>query len=289
MTETDTQGVDTQKIAMDWDKMTAQGEEEDRDRLIDTGNPGVIDLGRLSARDSHGHFRPKIDQAAYMKRVTGQAESIPAAMENLVGDSAEKKYAGMSDAEISKQVFAQAKKNKDMRVHKPTQRVREDFKSRFDKNYEWLPHYSLYAQNLSRARRGKTWVVKALILIRDDGRCRICGERVRGNTWKMLKEDKRGGVEENNCFLACKECGMCHEYRQTVGHDRLGLFKAMKLFVLKRRNKGVKGCKPLNEEGGTTLAMLRRELETRSFGSIDCNLVKQNVGLEMKEKNKVRY
>ncbi|MCP4565945.1 MAG: hypothetical protein GY841_00020 [FCB group bacterium] len=182
-------------------------------------------------------------------------------------------YLEMSDKEIVKRVL-KSTQEKD--------KIKNDFKTLFESNYKWVPKESLLSYNISEDRRYRIWVVKSLVMIRDDGRCRICGERVRGNTWKVVKEVKRIRTEESNCFLICKDCGLCHSFKEFSENNRVRKFQRMKLMVLKRRLKGVKNCGKLKETGLITLVKLEREF-SESKGYIDPRLVRSEI---LREKRK---
>jgi hypothetical protein len=130
----------------------------------------------------------------------------------------------------------------------------------------------------------KLWVVKALVLLRDDGLCRVCGERVKGQTWKVLREDKEVRMKESNCFLVCKDCALCHLTKDVGGRNRLERFKNMKLMVLKRRMKGVRDCGELKEFGMTSMVLLARDKDLAE-GKLDSRLVRNELRRLAKEKS----
>jgi hypothetical protein len=269
---------------MDWDEMLEEVEGSTSD--IDKGIVGTIDLERLGGRDSRGKFVSGGGKQEYWKELTGEEvggiEDVVVNEEDFKEEVVDNRFVGLTDKEIAQKVMKSSGREKS----KPE--IVSSFKTRFDKNWDWVPHKSLFSENISKSRRSKVWIVKGLLLIRDDGRCRVCGERVRGNTWKVLKEDKRKGWSEDNCYVVCKECGLCHVNKLYGGVDRLGRFKAMKLFVLKRRNRGVKECGSLGEFGGSVLMALRRE-EYGASGNVDSSIMQKEVRRRSKERSRLVY
>jgi len=247
---------------MDWDEMM---EEQDKDTDdIDKGVVGVVDLTKVGVGGGvEGDVESGVGELLGKILMKGVEEKED-------GEEEECRYAGKSDKEIVKELI------KPIGIKRSSEEVVSTFKSRFDKNFEWVPHESLFALNLPEHRRSRVWIIKGLVLIRDDGRCRICGERVRGNTWKVLLESKELGWSEDNCFLVCGDCALCHMYKESGQTDRLKRFKGMKVFVLNRRLKRVGRCGKLREAGMTALVLLQRELGS-SKGKIDCRLVKREV------------
>jgi len=140
----------------------------------------------------------------------------------------------------------------------------------FRQELDWVPCKTVLSDLVKKGSSKKLWIVKGLVLIRDDGLCRVCGERVRGQTWKVVKEDKEGRWEEENCFLLCKNCSLCHIYKEFAGSSRVEKFQKMKLFILKRRRKGVRDCDSLGDYGLKVLRAL-------SHGSVDEFKVKSSM------------
>jgi len=146
------------------------------------------------------------------------------------------------------------------RVRRSAEEVVSNLVGGFKKNLEWVPKESFLSRGLRKNRLGDLWVVKGLVLIRDDGLCRLCGERVRGNTWKVQKWDKELRWQEDNCFLVCKNCSLCITGKEFGGHDDVERFQKMREFVLSRRRKGVRGSQPLGDFGLKVLSALRTKL-----------------------------
>jgi hypothetical protein len=263
---------------MDWDEMMEEVEESTSD--IDKGIVGTIDLERLGSHDARGKFASKESKEEYWKGLTSKLTDDEVVEKKVVREVVEEgssgEFAGMSDKQIVDSFIKPKVESKRGNV--------DNFNTKQERSMKWLPKESLISYNIAKERRARWWIVKALVLIRDDGRCRVCGELVKGQTWKVLKEDKELGMEESNCFLVCKDCALCHMYKEMSGSGRLERFKNMKLFVLKRRMKGVKKCGKLLEFGMTSLVLLARD-KSASEGKLDSRLVRNEVRRIAREKS----
>jgi hypothetical protein len=122
----------------------------------------------------------------------------------------------------------------------------------------WLPKRGTLSDMFFKHQR-KLWCVKGVVLLRDEGRCRVCGEGVRGNTWTIAKLNNDSAYEEGNCFLLCGNCNKVWN-RKFFSGSLLQRMQKIKLFILKRRHKGVGGSKKLNGEGYERMVELIRVL-----------------------------
>ena len=138
-----------------------------------------------------------------------------------------------------------------------SEEVSRDLIGRFVVDLSWVPCRSTVDRVFSK-ELNQLWCVKSLVVLRDKGVCRICGDRVRGNTWKVVKliDEDRWGTE--NCYLMCSQCAMCKgsKYFEGSGVKKM---KSVKRFVLKRRRKGYGGCKRLSMYGLSVLKALLEE------------------------------
>lgn len=132
-----------------------------------------------------------------------------------------------------------------------------ELKDRFMGDINWIPKVSPLSTICSKHKR-ELWCVKGMILIRDKGICRICGDRVRGNTWMVQKLDKEGPWAEDNCYLICGQCAICRSGREYLGSKQERM-KKIKLFILKRRYKGYGGSKELNSRARSVLFRLKKD------------------------------
>ena len=151
----------------------------------------------------------------------------------------------------------------------------DNLRGRFIKALEWVPERCVVSSVFSKVRR-QLWCVKGLVLLRDVGICRICGEKVRGNTWKIGKVFSEEAWDERNCFLMCGQCALCRGSKEFGLTDKVEKMQRIKLFVLKRRRKGVQGVKELSTYGLSVLYSLqqggsgeiRRWLSMKSVNSL---------------------
>ena len=137
--------------------------------------------------------------------------------------------------------------------------VSRDLIGRFVVDLSWVPCRSTVDNVFSKELR-YLWCVKSLVILRDKGVCRVCGDKVRGNTWKVLKLVEEDGWKTTNCFLVCSQCALCRGSKFFDGEGVVKM-KALKRFILRRRRSGYGGSKKLSMYGMSVLKALSEEKE----------------------------
>lgn len=143
-----------------------------------------------------------------------------------------------------------------VRVRRNIQDIGQEVHRDFIQELGWVPCTSKIGREVPKKHRRKKWCSSALILLRDEGMCRLCGEGVRGNTWSIKKLDRELGWEEENCYLMCSQCGLVFVNREFAGSAKEQM-QQIRLMVLNKRRKGAKGSKPLSEFAFYVLKKLR--------------------------------
>ena len=94
------------------------------------------------------------------------------------------------------------------------------------------------------------WGVVACVILRDQGVCVVCGERLRQSTEVRMVEPKcRGGeFEESNCITVCKHCAECWFPHRTfnAGLGIASTLQTLSVAIMQRRQAEFRGCKRLD-------------------------------------------
>jgi len=155
------------------------------------------------------------------------------------------------------------------RKKRSSEELFNNLKGRFVNDLEWIPESSVLSNFMKKHKR-EIWCVKGLVLLRDVGLCRVCGDRVRGQTWKVVKVDKDRAWEESNCLLVCGQCAQCMISREFFG-TMLEKVRQLRLFILNRRQKGTGGVKELSQYGYSVLVVLRSLKKGNSVEGVRAN------------------
>jgi hypothetical protein len=158
-------------------------------------------------------------------------------------------------------ILSQVGKSKERKKRRSSEEVSRDLIGRFVVDLNWVPCRSTVDNVFSKELK-HLWCVKSLVMLREKGVCRICGDRVRGNTWKVVKLMEEERWSTDNCYLVCSQCAMCKGSRYFEGSG-VGKMKEVKTFVLKRRRKGYGGSGRLSMYGRSVLKALLEEKEVR--------------------------
>lgn len=107
----------------------------------------------------------------------------------------------------------------------------------------------------STTLRKPRWAVFGCVLLRDQGICQVCGERLRREfkVVQIIPPSSGKGFTEDNCISVCEECVICWKpaYKINIyneGSNKYGKLKH-RLSILTRRLKGYHGCRTLSETG----------------------------------------
>jgi hypothetical protein len=118
----------------------------------------------------------------------------------------------------------------------------------------------------TKSTRKPRWAVRALVLLRDQGQCRVCGEEYggRGVVVKLQPSVVGGIYAETNCVGICPNCEKVWSHNKnfyTTIYPQVDMLKQF-LWVLKRRALGKKDVIPLGQVGLQTYRDTLHKLET---------------------------
>ena len=110
------------------------------------------------------------------------------------------------------------------------------------------------------------WAVRALVLLRDQGVCKVCGEEYggRGIVVKMKPSISGGAYVEGNCMSICTHCEKVWSRNKNfylTAYPEIDKLTQV-MWVLKRRAVGKKDVMPLGEVGMETYRKVMHRLET---------------------------
>lgn len=110
------------------------------------------------------------------------------------------------------------------------------------------------------------WAVRALVLLRDQGKCRVCGDEYHGRGEVVrLKPKIVGGIyAEENCVSVCPNCKFVWSSNKNFYVSIFPQIDMLEQFVwiLKRRALGKKDVVPLNQDGLDVYRKTLHRLET---------------------------
>jgi len=170
----------------------------------------------------------------------------------------EKKKSGECGVEVDYAQERQDEEGRKKEYYQSPEFVAE-LKDRLTGDLNWVPKESVLTTICSKHNR-ELWCVKGMVLIRDKGVCRVCGDRVRGNTWVLQKVEKAGPWSEDNSFLMCGQCAKCRYIREMLG-SKVERMKKIKLYTLNRRYKGYRATSKLSDKAREVMLKLKRENE----------------------------
>lgn len=112
------------------------------------------------------------------------------------------------------------------------------------------------------------WAVTACVVLRDNGKCVVCNEKI-GDRWKVkriLPKELGGKWDELNCVCVCQACAECWYPHRLFdrGLGRQDMLQALCVAVLERRAREYKGCKPLTEHARARLKEMCKVVEYRN-------------------------
>lgn len=105
----------------------------------------------------------------------------------------------------------------------------------------------------SRSLAKPRWCVVGCVLIRDQGKCKVCGSKL-NNKWEVVQlipAHAGGTFNELNCVTICSECGICWNKNKNfyTGLGEKVSWRRQRLYVMRRRNTNYHDCCPLGVEG----------------------------------------
>ena len=137
----------------------------------------------------------------------------------------------------------------------------------------------------SRTWNKPDWATIALVILRDGGLCRLCGDRVGRQPIVecIVPPADGGGFSEPMCLTLCRHCAECWDRYKNFFHEQdfmLG-FKRLQRFVLGRRLKNHHGVKGLNREQVLEYRKCKKQVQALSKAH---KLVKTPKGAKMLER-----
>jgi len=120
----------------------------------------------------------------------------------------------------------------------------------------------------TRLQQKPVWAVMALVVLRDSGMCRVCGEAVstkaRMKKWQVrqLVLSRDGGkYSEGNCILVCEECDKVWNPNKEffLGGSMQSEFRKLCFYVIRRRQEGRNGALPLSAKSEQHYIAMRSE------------------------------
>jgi len=161
---------------------------------------------------------------------------------------------------------------------------------------EWAIGGSQWAHQHQAARKvfeskalKPMWAIEGCVLLRDQGKCRVCREGV-GKQWKVVRfvaKSYGGRWTEDNCVTICKHCETCWNPRKhfVSGTGLDGDFRRLRIYVMQRRLRQYRGCKDLERE---TMKVYRGLVDEEERGVMKDDKVLQRVKLEMQKRESQR-
>lgn len=111
------------------------------------------------------------------------------------------------------------------------------------------------------------WAVSGCVMLRDQGVCVVCGEKLAKTEIKQILPQELGGKwEEKNCVCVCKACADCWYPHRLFdrGLGRQDMLQALSVAIMERRTREYRGCKGLTERARQRLKDMAKELEHRN-------------------------
>lgn len=111
------------------------------------------------------------------------------------------------------------------------------------------------------------WAVSGCVMLRDQGVCVVCGEKLSKTEIKQILPQELGGRwEEKNCVCVCKACAECWYPHRLFdrGLGRQDMLQALSVAIMERRAREYRGCKGLTERARQRLKDMAKELERRN-------------------------
>ena len=113
------------------------------------------------------------------------------------------------------------------------------------------------------------WAVVACVLLRDQGLCRLCGDkvytkrRVSYEVVQLVHWRNGGQFSEPNCVLICGECAKVWNPDKSffLGAQFEEEFRQLCFYIAKRRGQHVKGAKGLSSDAEYRMYEMRRKQE----------------------------
>ena len=130
----------------------------------------------------------------------------------------------------------------------------------------------------ARERVKPKWAVKALVLLRDEGRCQVCHSEYTDKGTVVMRKPyvEQGQYDEYNCISICVECAKVWSVYKNfymTPFDELDKMKQY-LWVLQRRGKGLKGAKILSDNEMVRYKQVRHKIEDEE---IRCDMAKEDM------------